>query len=382
MKKATFKILTLICFATAVSLTACTKDDDTNPSSSNNDGGGSQITPPATYSFSRLGFSTVNYDGQTSRLQQLDELVEEIVKGGNGTVLSEQKLQDMFSNTGNPFSQVYSKDLKSKTFALDTTYFKSILTAAAAASVSPPTASNGVAGILTRTNGKKMLVDENGREFKELIEKGLMGATFYNQIVNNYLTSSKIGSAVDNETIDSANGKYYTTMEHHFDEAFGYMGFPTDFSSNYSGTNSTQFWGKYCNVADDDIQLNDKLMNAFKLGRAAIVAKNYRVLDQQVQIIYEQLEVLIAASAIHYINQVLSYTNTGDIHHSLSECYGFIRSLRYSNALNRKLTASEVDDLLQNRIGDNFYNTTKPNLNYIKTTLSTTYGLDSVKDNL
>ena len=55
----------------------------------------------------------------------------------------------------------------------------------------------------------KMLVDENGREFKRIIEKGLMGATFYNQIVNNYLTSSKIGSAVDNETIDSANGKYY-----------------------------------------------------------------------------------------------------------------------------------------------------------------------------
>ena len=41
------------------------------------------------------------------------------------------------------------------------------------------------------------------------------------------------------------------------------------------------FWYKFYpvlgkilpNVADDDIQLNDKLMNAFKLGRAALLQK-------------------------------------------------------------------------------------------------------------
>lgn len=381
MKKSTFKFLALIGLAFVISFSSC-EDDKTSPATTSNNCE-IQVTTPATYSFNRLGNSTVSYSGQTSRLDQLGEMTVELKKADAGTNISSSTLLNMYANTNNPFSQVYTKNLKSKTFALDTTYFKNLLIDAAAASGTTTTASDGVIGLLQRSNGSSILVDAGGREYTQLFEKGLMGATFYNQIVNNYLTVDKIGSSVDNSAIDSANGKYYTAMEHHFDEAFGYMGFPIDFSSNYSGSGTVRFWGKYSNTANNVIPtMNNDLMNAFKTGRAAIVAKEYGVLDQQVEILYQKLEVMIAATAIHYINSTVGETNTGNRHHSLSEAYTFVRALRYSNFNYRIISSNDIMDMLDNRIGSNFYNTTSVNLKYVKDTLSSAFGLDAVKDQL
>lgn len=382
MKKSTIKSIALIGLASVISFSSCSDDDDdTTPSNNNN--GGNQVTAPATYEYTRLGQSTVNYSGQTSRLDQLGELTTELKKADAGNSISSATLLNMFGNTNNPFSQVYPKNIKSKTFSADTTFFINLMTEMANNSGSTTTASSGTAGLLTRGNGKTILVDANGREYTQLIEKGLMGATFYNQVANNYLTEDKIGSAVNNtDMADTANGKYYTDMEHHFDEAFGYMGFPTDFSSSYSGSGTVRFWGKYSNTADDDIQSNDALMNAYKLGRAAIVAKDYSVLNSQVDIIYNEFDRVIAATAIHYINDVLTDSNTGDRHHHLSEAYAFIRALRYANIFKRKLSDTEVAELYETKIGSNFYNTTVADLNFIKNKLSTTYNLDAVKDQL
>lgn len=382
MKKVTFKSIALIGLASIISFSSCSDDDDdTTPSNNNN--GGNQVTAPATYEFTRLGQSTVSYSGQTSRLDQLGELTAELKKADAGSSISSATLLNMFANTNNPFSQVYPKDIKSKTFSADTTFFINLMTEMANNSGNSTTASSGTAGLLTRGNGNTILVDANGREYTQLIEKGLMGATFYHQVANTYLTDDRIGSAVNNtDMVDTANGKYYTDMEHHFDEAFGYMGFPIDFSSSYSGSGTVRFWGKYSNTADDNIQSNDALMNAYKLGRAAIVAKDYTVLNAQADIIYDEFDRVIAATAIHYINDVLTDSNTGDRHHHLSEAYAFIRALRYANIFKRKLSDTEVTELYDTKIGSNFYNTTAADLNFIKDKLSTTYGLDAVKDQL
>ena len=54
-----------------------------------------------------------------------------------------------------------------------------------AASKSTVSGDEGVAGVLTSKDGKKIyLVDENGMEYTQLIEKGLMAKTFFNQIMN------------------------------------------------------------------------------------------------------------------------------------------------------------------------------------------------------
>ena len=382
MKIKHLKNICIISLGLAFSLSSCSNDDKEDVTAPVIPTEENKVATPATYEFTRLGNSTVDYSGQTSRLNQLTELTAEMKKADAGSSISAATLKDMFANQNNPFSQVYSKDLKSKTFALDVDYFEDLMDQMGALSGITTSASNGTAGLMTRASGATILVDSNGRELTQLIEKGLMGATLYNQIVNTYLTEDKIGRTVDNDAIDTANGNYYTTMEHHFDEAFGYMGFPVDFSSNYNGSGVISFWGKYSNTADDNIQMNDRLMNAFKRGRAAITAKEYAVLDEEVNKLYEELEVMIAATTIYYINQTISLANAGDRHHALSEAYAFLRALRYSNASKRKINQADIPDMLENRIGNNFYNTTATNLNFIKNTLSAAYGLDSVKDQL
>jgi hypothetical protein len=56
--------------------------------------------------------------------------------------------------------------------------------------------------------------------------KGMMGASFMDQIVNNYLSKNKLDegtSKVNNTNKIVENGKTYTTMEHTWDEAYGYI---------------------------------------------------------------------------------------------------------------------------------------------------------------
>ena len=258
MKIKHLKNICIISLGLVFSLSSCSNDDKEDVTAPVIPTEENKVATPATYEFTRLGNSTVDYSGQTSRLNQLTELTAEMKKADAGSSISAATLKDMFANQNNPFSQVYSKDLKSKTFALNVDYFEDLMDQMGALSGITTSASNGTAGLMTRASGATILVDSNGRELTQLIEKGLMGATLYNQIVNTYLTEDKIGRTVDNDAIDTANGNYYTTMEHHFDEAFGYMGFPVDFSSNYNGSGVISFWGKYSNTADDNIQMNDR----------------------------------------------------------------------------------------------------------------------------
>ncbi len=80
--------------------------------------------------------------------------------------------------------------------------------------------------LVERSNGSFIIINEKGHEHVQLVEKGLMGAVFFNQAVDNYLDIDNL-LADDNETL--VEGKTYTEREHHFDEGFGYFGAGVDF---------------------------------------------------------------------------------------------------------------------------------------------------------
>ena len=148
---------------------------------------GNNYTVPSTFAFNdAAGNSTVNYSGQTDRLNQLDELVD-LMKTGNSTTLDAQVLKDMFSNengngNGN-FSFTSTKQLKDKCFAADQGLFEGFMDAIATASIDhASTAADGQAGTLS-SGSSTYLFDANGIEQVQLIEKGLMGAVFLNQLV-------------------------------------------------------------------------------------------------------------------------------------------------------------------------------------------------------
>ena len=357
---------------------------------------GKLIETPATYEFVRDGATSVYYGGQTDRLNMVEEIKAVLLAGDAGGVISEQVLLDMFANTGDNgggnFSFNSTKQLKNKTFApdLDDKFFENLFAGAAAASVNGNNgivASNGTAGLLTREDkGSTILVDENGREFTQFIEKGFMGSVFYNQMFNLYLTDERTGDEVENvELVEDAN---YTPMEHGMDEAFGYWDPPLDFTSPWPEARGSEdrFWSHYSNVVDGLLGTNEIIMNAYKEARAAIVNNDLVTKNSMRDILYEHHELVAAAVAVHYINSTLSSLDagkTGEAFHTLSEAWIFTNALKYSPK--KAITLEQLTQILQTDFGaeGNFWNVTSAGLNAAKATLVSVYPkLNSVKDEL
>lgn len=358
---------------------ACDEDEDVNP----------KLEVPATYTFERNGESTVDYSGQTTRLDMLAEIKTYIGTANAGAVLSEQKLLEMYANENNAFEDddlntASSKQLEDKTFLTDVTFYKDLFTSAASASEAGAEnvqAAEGQAGLIERgTSGKFILVDEKGWEYTQLVEKGLMGSVFLNQIYNSYLTDAKTGDDVENEALKE--GKNYTEMEHHWDEAFGYWGISADFDA----ASTNRFWGNYAYGRESLLGSVTALKDAFLKGRTAIVNKDYATKNEQKAIIYEQFELLAAATAIHYINEAMSDKNGGDLgnlFHHASEGYAFVRALKFSPV--KEISDAQLEVILNENFGTDgdFWTITTEGLQEAKATLATVYPeLAAVADNL
>lgn len=343
---------------------SCTKDKDETPS----------YTVPQTYNF-----ENVNYSGQTDRMSMLSELDAYVKTGNNGAVLDAGRMRNMYANVNAPFSEARlntsGKQLKDKTILSAQSLFESYFDKAATASLQGTTpAVKDKAGVLTTAEGTKYLVDDKGVEPAQIIQKGLMGAVFYFQAVESYLTEAKIGAAVDNTTVTPGEG---TKMEHHFDEAFGYFGAPVDFPTNL---NNLKFWANYSNKVNPSTGSNKALMDAFLKGRAAISAKDMKGKDEAVATIRTEWEKLVAASTILELN--LAKTHIADQakkSHYLSEAMGFLMSLKFKS--DRKITDAQYEEAMA-KLGSNFYDTTAADINAAINIISAAYNMDSIKSQL
>ena len=360
--------IVLAASALVILLTACNEKEDPAPG----------ISVPSTYSFTRNDESTVSFSGQTDRLNMLSEIKAYLGNGDAGQALEAAKLNNMFSNENDAFANsdlnASSKQLEDKTFLADVTFYKDLFEAAEAASeavvANGAMASEGVAGRIQRGNGNYVLVNEKGWEFTQLIEKGLMGSVFLHQIYNTYLTEDRIGPSVDNENlVDGAN---YTAKEHHFDEAFGYWGVPVDFPSELSSENN-RFWANYSYGRESLVGSVTNLKNAFLAGRTAIVNNDEETLEAQVAIIYEEFEIVAAATAIHYINSALTDDNEGDFLHHVSEAYAFVRALKFSEK--RAISDAHLSTILNSNFGTggDFWTIGDGDLAEAKSTLASVY---------
>ncbi|MCG8576087.1 MAG: DUF4856 domain-containing protein [Flavobacteriales bacterium] len=378
--------LLLFVFAGALTFTACKKKGCTDPDAENfnseaeKDDGTctfAELNVPSTYAYTNdAGNSTVSYSGQTDRLNQLEEMTS-YMKSGTGEEISAAVLKDMFANTddngGGNFTFSSSKQLESKCFESDVDMFKEWMDSLAVASADfATTATDGQAGILN-SGSSTYLFAANGIEYTQLIEKGLMGAVFMYQATQVYMGSGKMN--VDNTTaVDAAGGKHYTEMEHHWDEAFGYFGAPVDFLTN---TTDIRFWAKYCNSRNDQLGSNATMMNAFLKGRALISQGfDLTLRDAEIKTLRQTWERISAAQAVAYLEGAKENfgTDNGKFLHELSEAYAFILNLKYAPLETRVITFAEIDDLLENTIGDNFWAVTSADLTAAINTINSIYG--------
>ena len=345
MKFTNYSLATL--FLSLSLVTSCSSDDN-GPSDTT-------YEIPTTYNFERGGSTTVDFSGQTARLNMLDAMGGVYTTAAtNGTTLDATVLQNMFSNTNNPFTSTdlntSGKNLKSKTAASNDyftlflgggstsekiavqSFFESQFATGALASQGNA-ATAGVAGSYL-DGSKKRLFAANGLEPQQVLLKGLMGAVMMDQISNQYLSVNTLDNAairIENTNKVMAENANFTTMEHYWDEAYGYV-----YGADDAANNTLKYWSSYIEQVNADADFNTvsaEINLAFRKGRAAIVNNDYLVRDQQIDIIQKNLALVAAVRSVYYLQEgkaKLVEDNGAKAFHALSEGYGFIMSLRYT----------------------------------------------------
>lgn len=330
-------------------LTSC--DKDPNPTIN--------VENPVNYEFLRDGNSTVSFSGQTTRISMATELISAMTDFGSNT----ENLLEMYANQSasgddvNPFAEANlnesTKSIKSKVAAsadffstntAEAAIIKADLESWITAQVnevfpnSNELASAGVAGQIADGSAVRY-VNTQGLEYNQAVAKSLIGALMVDQICNNYLSTAVLDADQNiQENTDGVTGdNSYTTMEHKWDEAYGYLfGKSTDASDPIATLGEDSFLNKYLSRVNDDSDFEGiavDIFEAFKLGRAAIVAGDYDLRDEQAKILKQKISEVIGVRAVYYLQNgkiALENNDMGGAFHDLSEGFGFVYSLRFT----------------------------------------------------
>jgi hypothetical protein len=323
---------------------------------------------PTTYNFTNADFSDVSK--RLVMIAQIEALMNsDNQASGIGVFIDSAILKNMFANTGNPFAadSLNKSGLQLKDRATPATqtniqhYFQSV----SASSLSTSTPTKGTAGMAVTQTSTYILLNENGVNNRQMFSKTVMGGLLANQIIN------LVSSSLDNSTVTTGEG---TAMEHAWDEAFGYFNVPKDFPSNVTGL---KYLGSYCNQVNGGTNLNKTFMDAFLAGRAAISNKDMVTKNAQANLIIKQLELLIAAGAIHEIAETkATITDKFQTVSHLSECMGFVLALQYFS--NRIITDAQINTLYGTYLHNGqLYDITTDDMNNIVSTLAAIYNFTS-----
>ncbi|WP_349351642.1 DUF4856 domain-containing protein [Flagellimonas sp. MMG031] len=342
------------------------------------------IDNPETYVFDRNGESSVYFGGQTTRILMSEEIIAKLMD----ETTTAEILNSMYAHeeAGADFTNAdlnaSNKNLKGKTAASFDFYSNNATDQALIRAdfenwiqvqvdeVYPnwnTAASAGVAGQIADGSSTRYVTGK-GLEMNQLFNKSLIGALMVDQILNNYISDGYLDAGnqkSDNDDEILEDGSNYTTMEHYWDEAYGYA-FGT--SQNLADPLPTigeddNFLNKYIGrvESDDDFAgIADEIYQAFKLGRAAIVAKDYEVRDDQAQVLRQLISEIIGIRAVYYLQQGKNALEQetpdyGAAFHDLSEGYGFVYSLQFTRVPNSNepyFNKAEVDALLEDLLDD------------------------------
>ncbi len=366
------RILTKGLLAAALGLTIVSCDDSEDTPG---------VETPASYVFERDGASSVSFSGQTTRILMSQEILDVFndtaVPAAN--VLAMYNHQEGAEDFADPNLNSSDKSARSKT-AASSDFFSANATDAAAIKAEfdewiqnqrdevfpnwETLASAGVAGQIEDGSSVRY-VNAQGVEYNQMFNKSLIGAMMTDQILNNYVSVSVLDAGTNVEDNDAdvlVEGKNYTNMEHKWDEAYGYVYGTSQDPANPNATigDDDNFLNKYIGRVEGDedfARIADDIFNAFALGRAAIVAKNYDLRDQQAELIRGYLSTVIAVRAVYYLQAgkvALENQDFGGAFHDLSEGLGFVYSLQFTRVPGTNspyLTRAEVLGFLDDILG-------------------------------
>ncbi len=195
----------------------------------------------------------------------------------------------------------------------------------------------------------------NGLDLAQMVHKTLIGAVLYANIMQN------ISNIVANNNTSLVSGTYYTSMEHVWDSAWGYLGGAADWGSyevgqvanngivfkDSNGDAGIDFTSEYLfylaaeavrrDNASPDRHFPTTLFDAFRKGRYAITAKNDTARLTYKKQILLAAEELLAANAVHHLNILLdemqqigtSSENIASINAHWAAGYAYLSDLKY-----------------------------------------------------
>ena len=297
---------------------SCQKEEDTLPFLTN-------IDTPSTYTFVDVnGKSTVATGGMFVRIQLIKELVAEIAKAETETV-SEQTLLDLFEKNNDELDFYTDVDIKKSLEAktlnsddIDETFQQA----------GKDTLRRWLAQVADLSGASGTYIRADGVDLKQAVEKFLMGAVLYDQAVNHYLDISPNAS---NDNFTEGLG---TSMQHTFDEAFGYFGASRYFNdltnteiinggADVDGVSGLNLVKEGCyyfattaakreNAGVSTTLYTNVIFDNFLSGRTATVNSSISTLNASIANIEKYWEEIIAATAVHYINETLNDMGTDE----------------------------------------------------------------------
>lgn len=240
-------------------------------------------------------------------------------------------------------------------------------------------------GSLAKQRVSSAGVTRDGRDLTQLTQKFFHGAVSFSQAARDYLStdlSAKKGLNAQNEN-PYKPGKSYTSLEHHFDEGFGYFGAAVDYK-NYTHTQiakklsvdtdndgeiaiqSEMNLGLAVNSAKRDLgamggaNLKNEVITAFLQGRHLITSKpaNYKkYVVASANVALGAWEKTIASTAVHYINKTIKEMNEYGTEDYLytnfakywSELKGFSMAFQFSPT---SMLSDEKFDKLHSLLGE------------------------------
>jgi hypothetical protein len=309
--------------------------------------------------------------------------LETQIKIWSTTTVDANKLKNMFSNTGSPFTNAdlnaatdknligkIAESFSAADAETERNRFKGYFDAQAAASLHrTDSAYEGHAGKLGN-----YLVNEKGFEYGQLIQKGFMGAMMLDQISNIYFNTTN--QSADNATIVA--GTNYTQLEHNWDQAYGYLTSNAYYPMPDPNDNTKwleSYLGSYVRQVGGALGDPAGVYLAFLKGRAAIVNKDDATRNEQIAYIRAALEKAIATVAVSYLNKTIEATTTPTKFHSLSEGTGFVYSLRFG--YNAKINKAKSDELLSILMGkeNGFWSLTTADLTNVRDQIADAFGI-------
>ncbi len=311
----------------AVILSSCSSDDP--------DPVACVVDAPMTYEFSHEGASTVSYSGQAGRLETA-KLVYNALNAAEGSATIDRTALDLIIDNGN--SKLITKTAENdvnRSHIIDD--LNSILDTYCANSATYDLGTVAVEGVAGWKGSYQ--VDARGWEGDQQFAKMLIGALCLEQVNYDYLTKMD----VDNEDrtysnftdgVPNGNNNVYTKREHYYDEAYGYV-YGLDDSDLDADINNGLLLGKYLNKHSagnsySGVDYRQRVYDAFKKGRQAVVDNCQEELDLQITEINNCLSKVVAWHAQNYLTSAAGALGTDDFFHDVSEAWGFVYSLQWT----------------------------------------------------